>query len=834
MRSKEGRSLNAILLSGFILIIALFAVLILTAYTGLADIERSEGYLYARNFENVSSLKTLRSNLNAERLDVAVMLATLRSHWGPWQDDLDLRRREDSLELSRLTAAFATDGVQRGRLQRLTDVLNKFAATRDTQVLPSLDNGKMRKAGELFQGIQLERHLEISAILAEIQEDERAIDSSRVVGIKNRVWRRVEMFALLGFLSGLIVIALAVFMTRTVSRQLASRRVAEDALDESEQNYRDLVEGMAEGLAVDSVDGILAYVNPRLAEMLGYSPAEMVGKRLTEIVAGESLDLAEKEIEKRREGIAGRFEMSFVSKTGKKVPVIASGRSLYAEGRVIGSLGLFVDITERKEGEKDILESEDRYRSLFEGIGDSVLVYNPDGRLVDCNQAALKQYGYSRPEFLQLKLADIVDDDFLESANDNDEKIWAGGVVIVESVHRRRDGKLFPVEVHARKIVYQGEPAILGVVRDISERKRAEESIRQSEEKWRLLVQTIPDYVALYDSQGRYEFINHYAEGFSEKDVVGKYFEDFISPDSRKIFREAFEKARQKGITQYIEYTGAGDRGDMKYYDSYIVPVIERGKSEHLLALARDITERKRSEEALKVARNRLERLSHRLLETQETERRNIARELHDEIGQILTAMKIDLQVVRRNQLPGKLAERLDESIKMLNTCLQRVRDLSLDLRPAVLDDLGLEAALSWQLERFRQRAGFDGHLTTRDIPNRLKPELEIACFRIAQEAMTNITKHAKAKSVKIDVDIRGGELILSIKDDGIGFDAGRALADAARGKSFGVLGMQERVALLGGQLEINSANGKGTVVAVRLPLRPLVPNDQEGAGENV
>ncbi len=243
------------------------------------------------------------------------------------------------------------------------------------------------------------------------------------------------------------------------------------------------------------------------------------------------------------------------------------------------------------------------------------------------------------------------------------------------------------------------------------------------------------------------------------------------------------------------------------------------------------VLQRKRTEDALRAAKHRLTNLSHRLLETQENERRAVARELHDEIGQILTASKIDLQVIRRDQSSNDFADRLDDNIAMLNECLQRVRDLSLDLRPSILDDLGIVAALRWQLERLQQRAGFQGHLTVEHIPERLGPDVETACFRVAREALTNIAKHAKAHNVEMNLTFSDEELVLSIQDDGIGFDSAKALEEATHGKSFGVLGMQERVALLGGKFELNSSVGKGTIVDVRLPLR--VPNKQQHDHQN-
>jgi signal transduction histidine kinase len=174
---------------------------------------------------------------------------------------------------------------------------------------------------------------------------------------------------------------------------------------------------------------------------------------------------------------------------------------------------------------------------------------------------------------------------------------------------------------------------------------------------------------------------------------------------------------------------------------------------------------------------------------------------------------------------------RLDDNIKSLDGCLERVRNLSLDLRPSILDDLGLVAALRWQLERFQERAEFQGHLTAEHIPERFEPDVETACFRVAQEALTNVARHAKAHNVEMNLRLCDEELVLSIQDDGIGFDSGKALAEAVHGKSFGVLGMQERVALLDGRLEINSSVGKGTVIGVWLPLR--VPRKQQDDHQN-
>jgi signal transduction histidine kinase len=222
--------------------------------------------------------------------------------------------------------------------------------------------------------------------------------------------------------------------------------------------------------------------------------------------------------------------------------------------------------------------------------------------------------------------------------------------------------------------------------------------------------------------------------------------------------------------------------------------------------------------EQVRAGRERAQVLSQKLMAAQEAERRHLARELHDEIGQALTAIKINLQAVQR--AAGEIARpRLEESMGIIDRALQQVRNLSLDLRPSLLDDLGLAAALRWYLDRQAQRAGFSAEFTTDPPGIRAPANLETACFRVAQEALTNIVRHAQAKRVRLDLRQSNSELCLRVRDDGIGFEVGEARQRAVRGSSLGLLGMQERVLLIRGRFEIRSSPGRGTEVQVRLPL---------------
>ncbi len=216
------------------------------------------------------------------------------------------------------------------------------------------------------------------------------------------------------------------------------------------------------------------------------------------------------------------------------------------------------------------------------------------------------------------------------------------------------------------------------------------------------------------------------------------------------------------------------------------------------------------------LSRENLQALSRRLVEVQETERRHIARELHDEVGQLLTAVKINLQTLRRQPILTTYTPRLDDDIDHVQRALEQVRNLSLDLRPSILDDLGLGAALEWYANRLAPAAGLKPQLTLPPEAPRWSPTIEITCFRVAQEALTNILRHAHAQHVWIEVAYSPQELRVRVRDDGQGFEPATARLQAARsGTSLGLLSMAERVALAGGRLEIDSAPGQGANVQV-------------------
>jgi signal transduction histidine kinase len=247
----------------------------------------------------------------------------------------------------------------------------------------------------------------------------------------------------------------------------------------------------------------------------------------------------------------------------------------------------------------------------------------------------------------------------------------------------------------------------------------------------------------------------------------------------------------------------------------------DRRERRHAESALRESEDRYRG--ALQEANLRLQSLSSRMLEVQEGERRHIARELHDEIGQALTAVKLHLQAAQRRGGP-ETRQPLEECVLITDQALEQVRNLSLNLRPSQLDDLGLIAALRWQIGRQAAASGLIAELGADELNERLEPALETACFRFVQEATTNIVRHAQAQHAWIEARRHNDRLRVSVRDDGKGFDVATATREAIARGSLGLLGMQERVGLAGGRLNVSSRPGEGTTIVADFPLRFAPP----------
>ena len=299
--------------------------------------------------------------------------------------------------------------------------------------------------------------------------------------------------------------------------------------------------------------------------------------------------------------------------------------------------------------------------------------------------------------------------------------------------------------------------------------------------------------------------------------LYGYSRDEFLAKNARDIDPHATDLTR--GVVRHLKKSG--EQFDV---DRVGHAVGWRGRPAMLVFIS-DITERQRTQLALErlnreleQSRERLRALSRRLLEVQEEERGRLARDLHDDIGQALTALKIQLESLPRSAeapLPG----RIDECIDTTRHTIERVRQLSLSLRPSQLDDLGLVAALRSHVDRQARVAGIAAHFDALEAPAEIGADTETACFRVAQEAINNVLRHAHARNLWLHLSTSNGALALSVRDDGSGFDVDSVRRRADAGASLGLTGMEERVALLGGSFELRSLPGHGTAMLATFPL---------------
>lgn len=485
------------------------------------------------------------------------------------------------------------------------------------------------------------------------------------------------------------------------------------------------------------------------------------------------------------------------------------------------------DITERVRAEEAVRESESKFRQLFQNANDAIYLWElrddgMPGHCIEVNDVACQMLGYSRDELLTMTPADIDADEYVPQIPKIMEKILAKEHFTFEMCHKSKDGRETPVEISSHVFTMNDEKVILSIARDITERKQAEAALQESEEQYRRLVELSPDAISV-QVEDEIVFMNSAGVdlfGAAEAEQLnGKSVWDFVPSEYRQIVEERYRQMRQEGTkVPLIELKLMRLDGTSVDVEVTAIPLTYADKPA-IQAIFRDISERKRTEEALQQYAERLRALATRLAEVAEAEQQRLARELHDQVGQNLTALGINLNIVR-SQIPKEEAasvrSRLDDSLSLVEQTTERVRDVMADLRPPVLDDYGLVTALHWYGEQFARRTDIAVVVDGEEFIPRLAMHVENALFRIVQEALTNVAKHAQAARVLVAIEVENGTLRLIVVDDGIGFDP-TTLAEPDRGRGWGMLTMAERAEAVGGHCHIESAPGQGTQVIVEV-----------------
>jgi len=332
------------------------------------------------------------------------------------------------------------------------------------------------------------------------------------------------------------------------------------------------------------------------------------------------------------------------------------------------------------------------------------------------------------------------------------------------------------------------------------------------------ILDALPFYVLLVDSDHYIILANRAVQtqlGKEPKDIIGEYCPKVIHGLDEPWYACPLEEAVEKGKAVTREVF---DRESRRWINSAIYPTngFTRDNKRIFFHMVTDITKRKQAEERLRTSRKQLRSLTAHLESVREGERTNIAREIHDELGQILTALKIDLSWLTK-RLPKEqelLLEKTKAMDRLINKTIQTVKRIAAELRPGVLDDLGLVAAIEWQAAEFEKLTGIKCEFTSSHKDIVVDQELSTAIFRIFQEALTNVVQHANATKIKASLQERNGKVILLIKDNGTGIEK-RQITNP---KSFGLIGMGERARFWGGQINIRGTAGKGTTITLSIP----------------
>ncbi|HVS01269.1 MAG TPA: PAS domain S-box protein [Thermoanaerobaculia bacterium] len=633
----------------------------------------------------------------------------------------------------------------------------------------------------------------------------------------------------------------------TAGRARGAAAAPRGELEERVQLQSQLLEAVGQALVATDPEGRVTFWNRAAERLYGWSREEALGRPLIGLtVPEEAQDQAAEILARSRAGESWTGELVVQRRDGMRFPaLITSSPILGASGEAIGVVGVFRDISERRGIEvalqrrtrelavrvQELRESEARFRAIFAGAGIGVAVADAEGRLVEANRSLLELLGYRPDELRGRRFTEITYPEDLEPELERFAEMTRGerDGYQMEKRYVRRDGSLVWGRLTVSAIrADPGQPAeyLVGMVEDITTRKRAEEALRESERRYRSLVDLSPDGVFVYRN-GTIVFANDAGAQLvgreSASEVVGRAMTDFVHPETRHQIEARVRERRGGGEVRQLIDSYLRPDGTRMFFEVSSAPIDYEGQPGRLVVV-RDATRRVGMEKQLRRSREELRQLATRLQSVREEEQARIAREIHDELGQMLTALKLDVSWLRRRMAEigcekweGPIEARVTEMGGLLDQTLDSVRRLALELRPVVLDDLGLEAAVEWQVEEFARRTGVPADCDCDLAGARPEAQQATALYRILQEALTNVARHAAARRVRVTLTPVDGNLRLEVADDG----GGLPVAGVEEAPSLGLLSMRERARASGGSLVIDSAPGGGTRVIAEIPVKP-------------
>ncbi len=481
-----------------------------------------------------------------------------------------------------------------------------------------------------------------------------------------------------------------------------------------------------------------------------------------------------------------------------------------------GSIGGIVisdeDITEYKKQEWRLK----KMNFALNRVKESVFLVDESGSLIYVNDEVCRLLGYTREELLDgMRIPDIDPNWTNEKWKEHWQDIKGRGSVTFEGIQRTKDGRIFPVEVNANYFEYDGRCFTMGLVRDITERKKVDSELRIAATAFES-----HEGITVTDANGIILRVN---PAFSK--ITGYPAEEVIGKNPRILGSGLQEAHFYEAMWKSINDTGVWEgeildrRKNGEVYPAHITITAVKdnnGTVTNYIGTFSDITKSKKIEQELLQTTRQLRELVANYESSQEAERKSIAREVHDELGQILSTLRLDLSMIRTRFGKGnaEMMEQIKNATGLVDRAIHGVRDVSENLRPAVLG-MGIFAAIEWLRDDFSSHSGIPCVLESPDASVGLEEGRAVVIFRIVQESLTNVMRHAHARNVKIVISLCDNSLCVEVRDDGKGFNVN----DSKKRTSFGLLGMRERAIAWGGHLVITSAPGKGTVISIAIPI---------------
>ena len=619
-----------------------------------------------------------------------------------------------------------------------------------------------------------------------------------------------------------------------IARDITERKRAEEALSESEAKFRWLFENVPDGIYLSTPDGKLVNVNDTLVQMLGYNSKEEL--LAADIVNELYMNPSERTFWIGKLEVNGKLhsiELHLKRKDGTPLLVRENAHLLADESGKLFYEGTLTDITKLKEAEKALRSSEIRFRSVWESSAEGMRLTDKDGIIIAVNKAFCK--------LTEMKAQDLIEQPLTVTYNGGKNKD-----AMLQNYRTRFKEKSFPANLEQKlilpsgKVVYldgtytfveieSGNALLLSVFRDVTERILNEQALKKN----KLMMNRAEEIAHL----GSWELdletnkLNCSAElyqiyGLQHENFDGKFESilKLVHPEDSGNILANIKRARESNepFEHYERIIRPDGENRILYTKGIILDNVE-GNAKTIYGSCLDVTEFKRVENALINSSEKLRALSASLEAAREEERSYIARELHDELGQVLTAIKMDLTLMQDDLLikPDLLKEEITEQLvqieKMVDRLIITVKNIATELRPDILDHLGLIAALEWHAKEFENRHKVRCVFNSNIGKIELEKEKSTAVFRIFQEALTNVARHSGASQVTAKIQLLKDKLLLEVEDNGKGI-SNEQLFNIS---SIGITGMKERAKFLGGKVFIDGQEGKGTRVFLEMPLSP-------------